>query len=449
MAISFYNSIRFIATLAMTLIIGVGCGASDALDAPVNSGSDDLVMQLSDAQTNLFEHEIKSASEGYAQILAEHPDNSEALAGMAVTRVLLLPYDEHVTELLTCCLGASSELDANSDILYARDGFFYLLSLGVPLEDEEGFPGIKTLLAPDLPWQRAKLNSMRDFFSGLSADVNALSDALWAISDVLKSIEDDLQKVIENESFKSYFLPGEVFHEKRLSVVLGKSEFAALKATFAGARTAIAFVTAYEYDWSLDDAFGAGSDVMPGNPRYVQEWTSDDYALDFLSTVMFRSIRHPERLIEAKFAFRDTLNIARVAIDFGLNLGGYEFDWDEVNPQTAREVNDVLEAGNDALDGRLEIPYSTPSTDVDLSGFFDPGRTLDPSLQWMNRDDSDSTWSFDDDAVEAFWIDGVFNPTFDADDPFEVTFSGEFDDFVESLVGGLDDSVEDAYFSGR
>lgn len=445
---NFKRQIAWLSAVFFILAIGLNaCGASDET-SDLSKRSEGGEAQIVDAQTKLFENDPRAANRAYAEILSEG-ENPEARAGSALTQLLLLPYHDDVTELLTCCLGASRGLDADSDILYGPDGLFYLLSLGVPFEDEEGYPGIKTLLAPDLPWARSRLDSFADFFNGLDNDVNRFADALWNVTRAIEPIERDLQAVLDDPDFKSYFMPGEVFHERDLSLIFGKSELAALKAVLSATRGVIGFVTAYDYSWTFDEAFGSGTRVDSDDPRYVEGWESGDYSLNLLSTSLFRTIRHPERLADAREAMEDSLESLRNAISIGLERGGYEFDWDEANPSTAREFDEVLDATRSALYGGHSIPYSTPSTTFDLSPFFEEGRTLDTESNWLERDDSDNEWSLDDEAFDTFWIEGIFEPSFSHEDPPKLTFSGAFDDFVDALVGGLGNSFEDAYLSGR
>ncbi len=439
------------------LFFAVGCGmdASDAAGDIIRP--DERSAEIRDAQTRIFEHDIPGARESYREALAREPEDSEARAGVAVTSFLLLPYEPAVSDLLTACLGADRGLNEDREFIYSDDGLLYLLSLGVPFEDSDGNPGIKTLLAEDLPWSSAKLDSSDVFFAGLDRDMNEIFDKLQGVALALKPIEEDLATLVSDEDFDSFFVPGEAFHDSDLSLVLGKTEFALARAALGGTRTLIQFIGAYDHPFTPDEAFGPRWDALtPQDNEFVEGWSYTDYVTNFLSQRLFREVRLVKRLGNARSAARTTIDAARDSIQLGLDGQSYELGWDQANDSVAREIDDLLVAFKNSFDGLEPVPYTTPAVDMDLSSFFEaPGRTLPDQYDWLERkvevDEIEDfvSWDFKDAAVETFFISGVFTPEFAVDESPEVRFSGDQEAFSDSLFGELQDDVEDAYFSGR
>lgn len=445
-----------IAIVAMMVVFS-GCGgAADATSE--ESKETDQAGSLRDGQARFFEHDILGANASYKEALEEDTNSSQARAGVALTSILLLPYDPAVSELLTCCLGADQGLSADRDVIYGEDGILYLLSLGVPFEADGGNPGIKTLLAEDLPWSRQKLDSTDSFFGGLDQDVNEIFDRLQAVALALEPIEEQLAKVGEDESFESFFVPGEAFHDPDLSLVLGKTELAIGRAALGGTRTFIQFFGAYEYSWSLNEAFGPRwEEITVQDEDYVDGWTYSDYVTNFLSERLFREVRNPERLENARSAALATLAAVRDSIRLGLDGQAFELGWDQANEQVGREIDDLLASVENSLTASTPVPYTNPAVSMDLRSFFEtPGRTLDAQTPWLQRtieeDDFGGefvSWNFTDEAVQSFFISDVFTPEFTVDEAPELQFSGDEGAFSDSLFDGIQSDVEDAYFSGR
>lgn len=443
-------------TLVLTMSSLAGCSASEA---DLSSAGENNVEQKVDlAQSRLFVRDLEGARRLYEERLIDDSSDPAAAAGKAVTDVLLLPYSDSFSALLRDALGANHALNATRDVIYGDGGYLYLLARGVPFADGESFPGIATLLESDLPWTTREMTSLPDFVAERTESLETFWDRLEVVADDLSVIERNLQTAIDSTTFKTYFLPGEVFHDQSLNLVMGKSELAALRTVVSGVRGLSYFFGAYEFSWSLADGFGAQWDeVGVQEPGYVQDWLYFDYVSRFLSTQLFRVVQNPDRLVKSGASFAEAARGGAQTLRLG-QAGSQNtvFEWTQADDVLIGEVAEFLDAVAESLQGPTVLPFTTPSTTMDTSSLFKaPGRTLSPNLEWsvnvLVEDEFGSyyEWQIPDATIEAFFIDGIMDPAFTIENPAEVEFSGDAVQLGESVSSDFTSNVEGAYLSGR
>lgn len=416
------------------MIVGVlmgmsGCAASDASWGFGDSGpsEDDPVLR---AESRLFEWDIAGANAVYRSALEFSPGDPQLLAGKAITDLLLLPYSDSVGALLRGPLAAERTLSRSENVIYRESGALYLLARGVGFEDGENFPGILTLLEAQLPWNASRFDDENAFFGPMTEPINNLFDALVEVSSDLAVISQDLEAAEASEGFSAYFLPGEVFHDTELNLVMNRTELAGLRAILGGARTVVHFGAAYEWSASLSEIFAA----------------QDEARYDLISATMFRDVRNAQELVNASEALSETLGALKSAVEYGIQDRTSDIvEWTSIEETFALELVDILEAAQSAVEGQTQIPYTSPSTQMDLSPLWSPGLTLDAEIHWFSND-PEFDWELSDDALKPFLFDRVFDPSFDSENPPSFDFSQESEDFIGLFFGDFESDLRVTYF---
>ncbi len=452
------RALGLICGVVASLALFFGCAAQDAsLDAAGvnNQGNTPVDSYVQEAQNLLFENQILAANQKFKQGLTANSGHGSSAAGAALTDILLLPYDPAVSALLREHLGATTGLDANKDVIYSEGGLLYLMSRGVPFDDGDGFPGIKTLLVSDLPWSSRQLDTVGDFVQGLDSSVSDMMDVLVLVADALDPIQQNLDVAIADPNFTTIFVPGEVFHDTDLSLVIGKTELLALKTALHALHGGIYFLAAYEWDFSIEDLLGDQfADIQPNDPDYVEGWDSDDYALRYLDERLFRTVRNTAH-IETAFVSADRGLTAFLTLlrDYESHYAG-ELEFSSADDLYVQELTELLTALQGSLTRSTPIPFTTPAVSMDLTPFKE-GRVLPPGMNWLERveiqDEFGSyfEWQVTNASMDTVVIQGVFTPEFTAEDGIEFEMSGNAEGFGTSVAGPLQEDVEDAYFSGR
>ncbi|MEZ4458597.1 MAG: hypothetical protein R3E66_02495 [bacterium] len=432
-----------------------GC-AMEASDAASEFNANNQQPKSDAAQSKLFARDIQGARVLYTDALAADPNNPSAAAGKAVTDLLLLPYSSSFTAVITNSLGASRALNATRDVIYGDGGLLYLLVRGVPFADGDSFQGIASLLEADLPWTSRQMTSATDFVAELDKPVNDLWSGLEVVADDLADVERNLDVAIGSDAFTTYFLPGEVFHDQNLNLVMGKSELAAIRTVVSGVRAAVYFVGAYDFDWSLADAFGAQWDnVAPEDPGYQADWLYEDYVIDFMSPRLFRAVVQPKRLEKAGTSLAQTAHGIAQTLRLGeQNAKDTVLSWSQADADLVTELATLADSVGDAVSGTTPVPYTTPQTSMNLSSFFTaPGRVVDgPWFEYATLEDEFGpyqSWQLVDATAEAFLVNGVMDPEFDYNSPPDLELTGDAAQLTTDVSGDFTGDVESAYFSGR
>lgn len=429
---------------------------------------DDLPMPILDGQRALATHDIEGAQAIYNEAIDTFPDPyPELYVGRALTDLLLLPGTEPARELLRTHLMATEELDV-SGALYAEEGYLYWLARGVPWEDRGTYSGIRALISSRLPWPAARLENVEAFFTGLITSLNEAGDDLVELADLMAPIQEDLEHAINAERYKLFYLPGAVFHVEDLAIYLGSAELRMLSALISGARATIYFATAYDYDFSLDDILGS----QAGLDRHedLGGGRMDD-ALFFLDTQLLRELRQSARLNAAREALHAGLKMLVLSLQEGSDQGYISsLGWREARGEDIDAAIDLFQALGEALYAPTELPGAEPLTRLDLSSIFDPGRVLPQDIRWFEHElapdeggevESDMDpegeesapspeviWESNAQAWQVFWVDGIFSPPFDLEDPdfeLEALDSGALNRLVEALFGQLKKDYSAAY----
>lgn len=437
-----------IALMLLMLGLTAGCASYDAAslgdESSGNAGPQEPRSSTADAY--LYEHDIAGARDQYARL-----DTAQGTAGVAITNLLLLPYSEASTRVLTRHVGARNALDAQGDVIWGENGFVYFVARGVAWEDSPSTAGIKTLLVDRLPWSRQQIDSINGFVRGLNKPVALLAEDIPALADELAQIAADLESVIERSDFTTFFLPGEVFHDESLDLVLGKSELSLLRGAVKGFEAALHGFAAYEHAWTLERAFGEmiWSSVIGDetDPDHLPGAQTLDYQVAHVNESLGRAITSVDRLEAASDAASEALRALALGITLGVEeLVDTTLNWRSADALVATQLTEFLTALADSFDGATDLPHTSPSQSANLS-LLTEGRTIaegENLLFVMTVDDGfGQTASVEiDEDVLANVLDGVFVPPFNANPAPELTISGDVERLIDGVSGAITEDFE-------
>lgn len=429
------------------------------------AGSESPDDPVSAAEAALMNHDIRAARQIYADALERAPDHGTLAAGLAITDLLLVAEMPEITDLLVESLGATRGFDA-AQFLFADGGLLYWASRGARWKDDGQYQGIQSLLRDELPWDSARQESWSDFVDPLDQPVEKILRQLVTFANALRGVDLNLAVAIEDADFVRLFIPGEVFHDSDLTLVLGRSELSALRSMIAFLRSAIYFMAAYENDWTLEEALGSWrSSVDFVDPRFVAGYKPRDYSMELLDRHILRRISSPERLSASRSSLRHALKTARDSIRFGQEeLSSTTLKWDRVEVEEARKLDELLKAILGALDEPTGIPNTNPALTLDLSPFFDEGRQLDEEIPWFIRSELVSTdesrsnngekvqwdWSLNERARRTFWLEGVVEPIPDGSTMSALLpTDNNLSDYLNLLLDEYLERVDDVFFTTR
>lgn len=448
-----------------------GCGdslnesaeADPRFDADNDANPGEPVPSLGDAEQALIAHDVAGARAMYQQRLALNPADGDAAAGRALCDLLLVPGMAEVGRLLTESLGASEPLDA-AEVLYGNEGLLYWASRGARWADDGQYQGIRSLLAPELPWELEELESITRFVEGLNEPGDTLARHLVSIANALGGLDAQLQVAIDDPNFVRFYVPGEVFHDPSLSLTLGRAELATIQAALQVVRAALYAISAYEHSWTLEETFGAWrQDVNLDDERYVAGYTPTDYTVSYLDARLFRRVAQPDRLQASRTALKDALSRARDALRMGLTSEVQTtLRWEQPTVENIQRIDVLFSALADALYEPTALPYSEPAVVLNLSSFFEGGRALPAEIPWMVRTEALSRgdegmgmseegfpWELNPEAVEVGLRQGVVEGV-SAEENVNVDLGeGGLGGFLEALAGAYVEAVQDVYFTTR
>src|SRR5690554_12190 len=447
-----------LAIMILGCMAGEDAGLEDGSDV---GGNDSALMQ---AQAEFARHHVDRAQSIYNQIIAEHPNPpGQAYAGKAISDLLLLPGSPELSALLVAHLDATHMLDANA-LLYADEGLLFWAVRGVPWEDQGSCKGVRSLISARLPWPQERLAGVQAFFTGITHPLNLATADLVQLADAMASIQDDIARELEGDYFGPVYFPGLTFHSEQLDVFLGRSELHLLSAMVSAARAGLYFVSAYDFDFTLDEAVGTQAEQRL-DPQ--PDWVFSDYAFAFLDSRVLRQVDKPERLLQARGALDSALDSLISAVRAGQNDAHQStIRWAQGDPAYAEAMLELLAALRRALVEPAAIPGARPSTTVDLSSFFEGGRVLDGSIDWFERTVDPDTgvlvqgedgfwvteewveWKPSEDAVQAFFLDGIFDPplaTLEDAPEVDALDSEASSQYLDSILGTFIDRVSDAF----
>jgi len=431
-------------SLIILLSMLTACAASDDLmsESP-GQPNDDVRIR---AEDRLFKHDVAGANRIFSESLGWDPNDAYAQAGKAVTELLLIPHSSAVHELFQE-LGATRRLEVRDNAIYGEGGLFYLLARGIDFQDSENFPGIFTLLEDRLPWSSQTLSSAENFFGPLTRTIDPIMDRMVGVAHELAKVTALLDTAMSNSFPQPFLLPGEVFHDDAFNLVFNRTELAGLSALLTGVQGAVYFLSAYSWDFSLSEVLGGDmARVMPEDPLYVEGWEEADYQAAFLSPRMFREIRDGSRLMAAQEQFRNAFQYLRRSIEFGLaDQSNDVFRWQAVSQDVGNELIELVSALELALLGPRALPFTVPATEADFSPLWDGERVLDAEIDWFEKSD-EGTWGLADDAIRAFFIEGIFTPEFEPSSPPKLDFSEDSSDFASQLFGDFESDLRVSYF---
>ena len=428
-----YRTERWMGWLLGLLVWVAATGCSTSLEeASGDAAATSREARLLGAQRYLADSEVDRAQGVYAELLTNDPKDGEAAAGKAMCDLLLLPGSNAAGRLATGYLAADGPIDANA-LLYEEGGYFYLASRGVPWEDSGEYVGMKTLLAERLPWSKEHLSDLHAFTRLLDEPFDKAAGELVAIADGLAQVEREIEIALGDERFETLTIPGEVFDQPDLDLVVGKSDLAVISSAVGAARGVLYFTAAYRHDWTPSEA------TVEGDPSHVIE-----HAVSYLDPRLLREVARPAELDSARGAFDAAIVDLRESIKAAESAPtGTVVSWGNLPESDVQRLLEVLSALRDALHAPTDIPYTEPATTLDLSSFFEGGRVLpaenasgDP-VNWFTAGDSGGG-TVADTALQRFFVDGVFEPTFQvgSDPPPMLQLRSSSPEDLPATVGG-------------
>lgn len=437
-----------IASLAMVAALGLSACGADASDLSSFGGAARPIAyangQIEQAEYLLIAHDIEGARRAYTASLEQGDPLTlgTAAAGKALTDLFLIGDAPGVKGLFVDELTATNDNYSTQQLLWSDNGILYWFSLGTPWEAESGFEGVQTILADQLPWSVERLASPEAFWRGVDSSGDDISVQLLEVADAIREIEINLQIALEDPKFEYFYVPADVFHDQSLSFALGKSDLAAIHAVLSLVRGTLDVFAAYEHTWVIADALS-------------EEQSDEQRFYTYIDPLLARGFARQARLTNARRAFEDGLFFAAESITLGLEEQGSQIsllDWSGVDRDLARQQRDILNALANALSGPTKIPHFEPDFTLDLSSFFDGSRTLAPELPWFvemtDEFDGSTYWETNDDALQAFFLDGVLDPpaNIQKDYPSTPTFDTQaWDDAVNALLGNTSRRLEAVY----
>jgi len=455
------------AALLVAALGGLGCGVSEQANLSAGGGPDrDRDAELRSASLDLANRDIRSARQTYSELFRGR-DTPRAAAGKAITDLFLLPESDRVVSLFRNHLGARGTVDAQS-ILYEEGGYLYWLRKGATWTGRGDSAGIRDVIADRLPWDRSRLESFDAFAEGLDTPLGEARGDVLGVAERLGTIQDHIRTAVRSESFERFVVPGETFRDVQLTMKLGRSEMALLGAVVATSRGLLRYAAAYEYDWNLEEAFSRPCETFDGDP--APDWRTWDCTLKFLDRRWFRSVADESQLGEARQRFDEALGFLQRAIDLGLERRDEQRDlaleWSEVDAEYAEHWRDLIGDVRTALEKLQTLRFTSHPTregpvEANFSSLFDPGRTLDVELDWLVRSgrstsDEPPDWIVADRALQAYFVEGIFEPAFDltqGQNPElsrELTGDGEgLGPEFEALTADTSENIERSYLLDR
>lgn len=449
--------------LALCVMVWVvsGCAGYDSAEAGyLGTARPDAYSdaQIVLAEDSLTRHDLKSARSIYSEALTSNDPfvAGTASAGKAITGMLLLPDDEAMRAMFINELGATNRRYEAQRFLWSNNGILYWFSQGVRWEDDGDFQGVQTIVEDELPWSLERLGSPTAFVQGLTQPGDRIMASGIDVALSLRDIERELERAIEDPRFDFLYLPADVFHANNLAMTLGKSDLAAVHALISFARGAIYFVAAYEHSWTLQGLFSPPQGI-----------NAQDHFHEQLDPLLARAITTASHLKESRNAFVSGLFYLERAITLGLEqevtLSTSPLRWDKIDRDMARDLRDLVRAVANAFDGPSKLPHFDRNITLDLSSFFDSGRTLPAEIPWFqHQPDVTSTegsaggtfgnstgyWVLSEDAAQVFLFDDILSPPLRLDEEYPARLTLDEDgmlDFFEALLGDTQRRLDDAY----
>ncbi len=427
--------------------------------APPSDGS-----HAAQAEAALANRQLGTAQTIYSDWLQESPNSGQAAAGLAITEILLLLDSAPITKILTENFGARRAINS-SDMIYGSDGMLYWLSRGVSWKDQGQYQGILSLIGDKLPWTRPQLESLTVFVEKLTQPINLLIPNFVSIANHLHKIDKNLQIAMNDPNYTKTYIPGEIFHNDRLSLTLAKTEIAFVQSALAAARAAIHFTAAYLHDWTLEKAFGAwrsNAGQTDDAPIFVPAFGAEDYSVRYLDQHLFREVVRPEQLSLARTALADSLKHIQNSIVLGIqNEKNFVLQWNLVQPAYLHDVLELLNALETAIFQPTDIPFTQPPTKADFSPLFTGQKQLSTSIPWMRRVDTfgaplsdDSTaegkWIINYAAQKSFLLDDIYTSLPQNEKTFpSLTINSLYDTLKDVVLKIYIERVEDAYLLAR
>ena len=456
-------SVWLCALLSLVLLTGTACTGMDwdqtFWQRPV--AYEDPLMR--EAELLLISHDVRGAQSLYAQgLLSDQPPVVALSAvGKSLTDLMLLADVAQARALLTDHLGAERKNYDLQRLLWSSEGLLYWFSQSVGWADQGAYLGVRSLVADKLPWSIARLDSVEAFCSPLDKPASGLLDqaVLWA--DALEQVQRQLKLALDSSDYVYFYLPGQLFHDERMTLIVKHADLAALDALISAARGLVYTIAAYDHPWTLERACaeGAWRAILqdPAHPEHDPALTSvQDYVARYMNARLGRAVRASQRLTLG----RQQLDVALERLELAMSWPQVSAQpgvlrWSEAQPQQRDALLELVQALRASLREPTRVPGTTPALTLHLGALFD-GRTLDASIDWLRVERSswqdergqlveqlDLVWQ--DDAFSA-WTRGVASPSpWEQDVELSLMEQGQLEELQRAVLGPLLSAIQDAY----
>ncbi len=442
------------------------CAANDdgradwAYDGLRPRAYDDL--RLVAAEKRLQAHDLERARLTYQAILdtPEQAPGAHATArvGASLMDLLLLPDHPSVRAVLRDHLGAENPNYSTQRLIWAEQGMLSWISTNVRWEDSGMFRGVRSLVAPELPWAVSRLESADAFAAPLTQPLSSLALSLIPVALRLAEISAALRQAFSADHFEAIYLPAEVFHDDRLSFTLGVQELRLISACLHVAQAAIYWLASYDHDYSLAQLLspGAWQPILddPAHPEHDPSLArAEDYAARALDRGLLRQAEPATQRLAAASLASALDSLKAMFAGAIVYVSNRSLRLVQISVDQYSMFNQLFRALRSALDVPTPVPFTSPTLTLNLAPLFQ-GRTLDPAISWwrdVDPADPDAPRELNPEALQALFVDGVIvSPSLSLphSEPLPtltIAEDGSLEAALRTIAGHIVDSILEAY----
>ena len=382
-----------LAALLGLLLLAIPLMASDCVQDLGLVGEGDPTqgeLELRLAMSKLEQHDVRGAAHDFERAAASDPLKGEALAGEALTRLLLLPEDPAVGSLVRLLGGKPFDMQAD---FYGDDG---VLAHYARRTDQLK---VEERLEAALPWSAEQRADVSRVASRLRPELtgNEVADALAEVAAATLDVAELFARAADAPGKTRFEFPHGTFHG-RTFIGVRASELRLLDGALRAAAAGMLWVAAY--DWPMTaDQLSARFSLRSRVERF------NEGAL--------RRVRAPERLEFARGLMRQSFERLAMAAQSGVHdetRGGLL--WSALSLQEALALQTFLRELAMSVD--LSTPLSGAPIRAHVGAAFE-GRTLDEGQALAELgggldQGGDERLETGYDAIASILLDGVLDP---------------------------------------
>jgi hypothetical protein len=365
------------------------CASISGLESvdEVDQSDEDTILDL--AASFLETHQLSDARDLYAAAVESDPNDGQALAGLGLLNLLLLPDHPAINDLLSD-LG-SHPIDMQRDF-YGPEGALAMYEARIdPLKIEEHMEIV-------LPWNAEERQDRDLIFSKLDPALSGrtLVDRAVLIAQELTEIADLLDAATRDPSFSAFVFPRFTFHG-RTFIGLRVAELDLVSGASRIAAAAIYWVASYDWDIIAEEL----------SPK-----RSLTNRVSAFSAIAFKTISGTERLEQAKILLESGLTSisSSVTAGFGDVLPGILL-WSDLTLEEVVQIEFFYAHMAHSLRGETRVTEEGTKITAHLGRLVE-GRTLGEGQGILAIDKSQENEQvvLDYDSVQSLILDDVLTP---------------------------------------